>query len=59
MGIDEIRACVAPLFVAKGATRAVLFGPVDLFVYREAEIEALRDRPFVRRVLAEGKVIFE
>jgi hypothetical protein len=32
---------------------------VDLFVYREAEIEALRDRPFIRRVLAEGKVIFE
>jgi predicted nucleotidyltransferase len=100
-GIDEIRACVTPLLVAKGATRAVLFGsiargtddgrsdvdllvvdnddlryfarldkyydelvdllhrPVDLFVYREAEIEALRDRPFVRRVLAEGKVIFE
>jgi predicted nucleotidyltransferase len=26
--IDEIRACVAPLFVAKGAKRAVLFGSV-------------------------------
>jgi predicted nucleotidyltransferase len=101
MRIDEIRACVAPLLVAKGAKRAVIFGsiargtddgrsdidllvvdnedlryfarldkyydelvdllhrPVDLFVYREAEMEVLRDRPFVRRALAEGKVIFE
>jgi predicted nucleotidyltransferase len=37
----------------------LLHRPVDLFVYREAEMETLRDRPFVRRVLAEGKVIFE
>jgi predicted nucleotidyltransferase len=37
----------------------LLHRPVDLFVYREAEMEVLRDRPFVRRALAEGKVIFE
>jgi len=33
--------------------------PVDLFVYREAELEAMRERPFVRRALAEGAVIHE
>lgn len=32
--------------------------PVDLFVYRESEFELMRDRPFVRRALAEGRVIY-
>jgi len=91
---------VVPLLVAKGASRAVLFGsvargtddgrsdidliivddadlpyfarldkyydelvdmldrPLDLFVYREAEFEQMRERPFVRRALAEGKIIY-
>jgi uncharacterized protein len=101
LSIDDIRARVAPLLAAKGATRAVLFGslargtdddrsdvdlivvddadlpyfarldkyydelvdvlhrPLDLFVYRKAEFEEMRERPFVRRALAEGKVIYE
>jgi uncharacterized protein len=100
VSIDEIRATVVPLLVAKGASRAVLFGsvargtddgrsdidliivddadlpyfarldkyydelvdmldrPLDLFVYREAEFERMRERPFVRRALAEGKTIY-
>lgn len=91
---------MVPLLVAKGASRAVLFGsvargtddgrsdidliivddadlpyfarldkyydelvdmldrPLDLFVYREAEFERMRERPFVRRALAEGKTIY-
>ena len=31
--------------------------PLDLFVYREAEFEKMRERSFLRRALAEGKVI--
>ena len=32
--------------------------PLDLFVYRQAEFESMRDGGFVRRALAEGKVIY-
>jgi len=32
--------------------------PLDLFVYREGEFERMREGMFVRRALAEGKVIY-
>jgi len=32
--------------------------PVDLLVYTPQEMETMADRPFVRRALAEGKVLY-
>lgn len=33
--------------------------PVDLLVYTPAEMERMRDRPFIRHALATGKVLYE
>ncbi len=34
-------------------------GPIDLLVYTPAEMLTMRDRPFIRRILTEGKVLYE
>jgi predicted nucleotidyltransferase len=33
--------------------------PVDFLVYTPNEIERMRDKPFVRRILREGRVLYE
>ena len=40
-------------------TRAVSAPGVDLLIYTPEELEAIRDRPFIRRALAEGIVIYK
>jgi len=32
---------------------------IDLLIYTPEELEHLRDRPFVRRILSEGRIIYE
>lgn len=38
---------------------AALPAPVELFVYRQEEIERMKDRPFLRRALEEGVILYE
>lgn len=38
---------------------AALPAAVELFVYREGELDRMRDRPFIRRALDEGIVLYE
>ncbi|MEJ2080170.1 MAG: nucleotidyltransferase domain-containing protein [Acidobacteriota bacterium] len=33
--------------------------PVDLLIYTPSELERLADRPFVRRILNEGRILYE
>ena len=39
--------------------RTALGCPVDLFVYTPAELEAIKDRPFIRRALRESVCVYE
>ncbi|MBI2844643.1 MAG: nucleotidyltransferase domain-containing protein [Armatimonadetes bacterium] len=36
-----------------------LKAPLEMLVYTPAEFEKMKDRPFVRRALAEGLVVYE
>ena len=45
--------------ILREITLAVPMDGVDLLIYTPEELNALKDRPFVRRALAEGIVIYE
>ena len=36
-----------------------LHAPFDLFVYSEAEFDRMKDRPFLRKAMQEGVVLYE
>jgi predicted nucleotidyltransferase len=49
-------------FLERGAAAYRALAPaiaMDILVYTPDEFEAMRDRPFLRRALAEGRVLYE
>ncbi|MBO9312053.1 MAG: nucleotidyltransferase domain-containing protein [Chloroflexus sp.] len=49
-------------FVSRTVTlfqQLTIEAPVDLLVYTPEELQAMRDRPFLRHALATGKVLYE
>jgi len=64
MTLEKLAEDLRPVFKRHGVLQAIVFGSyatgsASRLIYTPEELEQLRDRPFVRRILSEGHTIYE